>query len=111
VRAREAHWSEELLLLLEEMRRVLMFLTWQGTWWSGLASAHHFERPADSEGSRAYANRQSMLREAMVEKFRQCWAIVPAVVAAELDDNSMLDMANTNGTLTIEGPPPLAAED
>jgi hypothetical protein len=52
-----------------------------------------------------------MLREAMVEKFRQCWAIVPAVVAAELDDNSMLDMANTNGTLTIEGPPPLAAED
>jgi hypothetical protein len=88
-----------------------MFLTWQGTWWSGLASARHFERPADSEGSRAYANRQSALREAMVEKFRQRWAIVPAVVAAELDDDSTLDMADTDGTLTIEGPPPLAAED
>ncbi|KAG1892033.1 hypothetical protein F4604DRAFT_1875514 [Suillus subluteus] len=75
-RAREARWSEELLLLLEEMRRVLMFLTWQGTWWSGLASAHHFKRSADSEGSRAYANRQSALREAMVEKFRQRWAIM-----------------------------------
>ncbi|KAG2110058.1 hypothetical protein BD769DRAFT_1630385 [Suillus cothurnatus] len=92
VRAREACWSEELLLLLEAMWRVLMFLTWQGTWW-------------------AYANQQSTLCEAMVEKFRQRWAIVPAVVATELDDNSTLDMADTDGTLTIEGPPPLAAED
>ncbi|KAG1720806.1 hypothetical protein EDB19DRAFT_1898410 [Suillus lakei] len=58
-RAQEACWSEELLLLLEEMRRVLMFLTWQGTW---------------CKGSRAYANRQSMLCEAMLDKFRQCWA-------------------------------------
>ncbi|KAG2138440.1 uncharacterized protein EDB93DRAFT_1242126 [Suillus bovinus] len=73
-RAREARWSEEVLLLLEEMQRVLTFLTWQGTWWSGLASARHFKRLADSKGSRAYANRQSALREAMVEKFRQCWA-------------------------------------
>ncbi|KAG1784380.1 uncharacterized protein HD556DRAFT_1435459 [Suillus plorans] len=111
-RAQEARWSEELLLLLEEMQRVLMFLTWQGTWWSGLASARHQERLADSEGSRAYANRQSALREAMAEKFRQRWAIVPAVVAAELDDDGTLDIADTDSTmLTIEGPPPLAVED
>ncbi|KAG1857820.1 hypothetical protein F4604DRAFT_1882980 [Suillus subluteus] len=85
-------------------RAVLMFLTWQGTWWSGLALARHFERLADSEGSRAYANRQSALREAMAEKFRQCWAI--------LDDDGTLDIADTDSTmLTIEGPPPLAVED
>ncbi|KAG1851620.1 hypothetical protein DFJ58DRAFT_842105 [Suillus subalutaceus] len=111
-RVQEACWSEELLLLLEEMQRVLMFLTWQGTWWSGLASARHFERSADSEGPRAYTNRQSALREAMAEKFRQCWANVPAVIAAELDDNGTLDIADTGSMmLTIEGPPPLAAED
>ncbi|KAG2750180.1 hypothetical protein P692DRAFT_20874680 [Suillus brevipes Sb2] len=110
-RAQEARWSEELLLLLEEMRRVLSFLAWQSTWWSGLALARHFERSADSEGSAAYANRQSALRNAMSEKFKQQWAIVPAVVIAELDDDSTLGMADTDGTLTIEGPPPLAAED
>jgi hypothetical protein len=47
----------------------------------------------------------------MSEKFKQQWAIVPAVVIAELDDDSTLGMADTDGTLTIEGPPPLAAED
>ncbi|KAG2076654.1 hypothetical protein BDR04DRAFT_1149102 [Suillus decipiens] len=81
------------------------------TWWSGLASAQHFKRLADSEGSRAYANQQSALCEAMLEKFRQCWAIVPAVVAAELNDDGMLGMTDTDSMLTIEGPPPLAAED
>ncbi|KAG2035436.1 hypothetical protein BDR03DRAFT_934910 [Suillus americanus] len=38
-RAEEARWSKKLLLLLEEMQRVLTFLAWQ-----------------DSEGSAAYAN-------------------------------------------------------
>lgn len=48
----------------------------------------------------------------MAEKFRQRWAIVPAVVAAELDDDGTLDIADTDSTmLTIEGPPPLAVED
>ncbi|KAG2114131.1 hypothetical protein DEU56DRAFT_919629 [Suillus clintonianus] len=104
-RAREARWSEELLFLLEEMRRVLTFLAWQSTWWSGLALARHFERSADSEGSAAYANRQSALRKAMLEKFKQQWVIVPTVVTAELDDDSSLGTADTDGTFTIEGPP------
>ncbi|KAG2107820.1 hypothetical protein DEU56DRAFT_920537 [Suillus clintonianus] len=32
-RARAHRWSEEVELLLEEMRRVLVFLRWQGSWW------------------------------------------------------------------------------
>ncbi|KAG1846721.1 hypothetical protein C8R48DRAFT_750579 [Suillus tomentosus] len=106
-RAREARWSEEVMLLLEEMRRVLAFLTWQVEWWSGLSSARHFERLADVEGSAAYAKRQSALRESMLKKFEQLWKIVPAIVAAELDDG----IADTDGVPTIEGPPPLDTDD
>jgi hypothetical protein len=47
----------------------------------------------------------------MLEKFKQQWIIVPAIMTAELDDDSMLGMADTDGTLTIEGPPPLAAAE
>lgn len=95
------------MLLLEEMWRVLAFLTWQVEWWSGLSSACHFERLADVEGSVAYAKHQSTLRESMLKKFEQLWKIVPAIVAAELNDG----IADTDGMPTIEGPPPLDTDD
>ena len=40
VRARAMRWSEEVLLLREEMRRVLVFLEWQATWWEKRAVSH-----------------------------------------------------------------------
>ncbi|KAG1817907.1 hypothetical protein EV424DRAFT_1472791 [Suillus variegatus] len=103
----DSRWSEEVMLLLEEMWRVLAFLTWQVEWWSGLSSACHFERLADVEGSVAYAKHQSTLRESMLKKFEQLWKIVPAIVAAELNDG----IADTDGMPTIEGPPPLDTDD
>ncbi|KAG2070061.1 hypothetical protein BDR04DRAFT_1128620 [Suillus decipiens] len=66
----DSHWCKELMLLLEEMWRVLAFLTWQVEWWLGLSSAHHFKRLADTEGSAAYAKCQSSLWESMLEKFK-----------------------------------------
>jgi hypothetical protein len=35
--ARLARWEEEVLLLNEEMRRTLAFLTWKATWWRSRA--------------------------------------------------------------------------
>lgn len=89
------------------MRRVLAFLTWQVEWWSGLSSARHFKRLANIEGSAAYAKHQSALQQGIVEKFRRLWQIVPAVVAAEVDD----DIADINSVPTIKGPPPLDMND
>jgi hypothetical protein len=43
-RARAMHWSEEVELLQEEMRRVLQFFGWQATWWDSQRE-HRFIEP------------------------------------------------------------------
>ncbi|KAG2095920.1 uncharacterized protein F5147DRAFT_584384 [Suillus discolor] len=60
-------WSEEVELLLEEMRRVVVFLKWQAEWWSGRANTRALE-PADEEGAVAYAYRQAALRLSLVAR-------------------------------------------
>ncbi|KAG1743568.1 uncharacterized protein EDB91DRAFT_1247066 [Suillus paluster] len=48
-------WSEEVELLLEEMRRVTVFLRWQAEWWGGRHSSQAPELTAEQEGLAAYA--------------------------------------------------------
>ncbi|KAG1866481.1 hypothetical protein C8R48DRAFT_747671 [Suillus tomentosus] len=54
-RARANRWSEEVELLLEEMRRVIVFLKWQAEWWGGRRSSRASESVAEQEGLAAYA--------------------------------------------------------
>ncbi|KAG2093727.1 uncharacterized protein F5147DRAFT_747879 [Suillus discolor] len=53
--ARANRWSEEVELLLKEMRRVIAFLRWQAEWWSERHSSQVPESPAEQEGLAAYA--------------------------------------------------------
>jgi hypothetical protein len=76
-RARAMRWSEELRLLEEEMRRVLVFLEWDaGVWrhrarrveeeWVGLSEAQ-------SEGLTAFALRQAWIRDCLRSDFTFRW--------------------------------------
>ena len=62
-RARQAHWKEEVLLLREEMRRVLQFLKWKSNDWSRKGRADAISSlttcPYQLEGLRAYVYRQA----------------------------------------------------
>ena len=40
-RARARRWHEEVQLLQEEMRRVLVFFEWKATWWRDLECQRH----------------------------------------------------------------------
>jgi len=76
--ARAARWSEELLIVQEEMRRVLVFLTWKSSWWIGEA---HKRVPDDSglcDGISAYAYKQSAIQTRMAERCAQHWLPVLA---------------------------------
>jgi hypothetical protein len=66
-------WSEEVLLLIEEMRRVKAFLQWQGKWWMERGFLWQNLGEADHEGITAYAMRQMVLRQALLEDFEQKW--------------------------------------
>lgn len=107
-RARDARWSEEVSLLIEEMRRVIEFFKWQADWWKSRGFGHVFSAigEADSEGFFAYAERQSHLRLALMDHFKRLWSDVPSLVHSEAAD--LCTASDTSPS--ILGPPP-AEED
>lgn len=105
--AREGRWSEEVLLLLEEMRRVIEFLKWQANWWKDRGTAAIFVKPTHQEGVLAYAERQAHIRLAMVKHAQELWAAVPSIVESRLlPDNEENTAEICDVLLTMEGPPP-----
>jgi len=86
-------YVEEVELLLEEMRRVLAFLEWDGNRWNARAlhapqSVNDACRPSASsenngpleEGLRAYALRQASVRQRLFATFTKQWHDVPAFI-------------------------------
>ncbi|EIW79870.1 hypothetical protein CONPUDRAFT_57971, partial [Coniophora puteana RWD-64-598 SS2] len=66
-RARALRWTEETMLLKEEMRRTLAYLDWQAVWWD------QREDSTIDEGSRAYAAKQARLQRSLRERFATTW--------------------------------------
>ncbi|KAJ7704636.1 hypothetical protein B0H14DRAFT_2647595 [Mycena olivaceomarginata] len=58
-RARKVRWSEEVMLLREEMRRVLRYLAWQGVWWRAHALLRSDVSRSITAGIEAYALKQA----------------------------------------------------
>lgn len=76
-RARQDRWAEEVSLLREEMRRVLVFLKWKSDDWfrkgetttiSSLTTCPHL-----LEGLRAYAHRQGRVFRDICHHFLRIW--------------------------------------
>ena len=83
-RARSLRWSEEVLLVQEEMRRVTAFLHWYASWWLRHADvARRYDDPILSEGLAAYALRQAKLRTSLQDQFSLLWKNVSSWIAAD----------------------------
>lgn len=70
-------WNEEVELLLEEMRRVKAFLSWQAGWW--IEREDHSDlsiTAAQMEGLSAYARRQAQIRLYLKVSFESMWRFV-----------------------------------
>ncbi|KAJ7032307.1 hypothetical protein C8F04DRAFT_1262054 [Mycena alexandri] len=78
-RARAHRWREEVDLLEEEMRRILVFLEWRAWWWRGLKDNRPevVETATMQEGFNAYAERQAVIQEKMKVRFEGNWKDVP----------------------------------
>lgn len=64
VQARKQRWEEEVLLIQEEMRRVVMFFEWKAKWWRSQGSRRSVSSDADDSiihGVAAYAEKQAQL--------------------------------------------------
>ena len=72
-RARMCRWKEELLIIQEEMRRVLAFFEWRSTWWLYQANLRSHVEPSIRSGIVAYAHKQSSLCLKMAARCAGSW--------------------------------------
>ncbi|KAJ7585742.1 hypothetical protein C8J56DRAFT_1053046 [Mycena floridula] len=71
--ARLRRWKEEVALLREEMRRVLVTLEWKACWWEDRVTLG-FDDDARSAGAYAYASRQAAIQCRIRLRFKSLWA-------------------------------------
>ena len=72
-RARANRCKEEVLLLREEMRRVLVFLEWKSKWWLQRQSLREGVARELGEGLMAYALEQANVQECLASHFQEIW--------------------------------------
>ncbi|KAK6971927.1 CxC2 domain-containing protein [Favolaschia claudopus] len=81
--ARKTRWSEEVMLLREEMRRVLRYLAWQAAWWRERCEGREVTAEL-AGGIRAYAMKQAGWCDRIADFFREKWNVPAATVAQRL---------------------------
>ncbi|KAF9544440.1 hypothetical protein CPC08DRAFT_730279 [Agrocybe pediades] len=72
-RARTKRWQEEVLLIEEEMRRVLTYHRWKADWWTKRASLRVHQDEAITRGIRGYAHKQAATHMRMREHAACYW--------------------------------------
>lgn len=76
-KCRADRWEEEVVLLDEEMRRVLEYCSWKADWWMQQAhGGRQVESPVLKEGMKAYAAEQAHQENRMAETFASKWRSV-----------------------------------
>ncbi|KAJ7805460.1 hypothetical protein B0H14DRAFT_3485136 [Mycena olivaceomarginata] len=91
-RARKVRWSEEVMLLREEMRRVVRYLGWQTAWWRDRAELRMGLTREIAAGVRAYALKQADWHERLAGFLRVKWDVSAAVAAQGEQVPEGLDM-------------------
>jgi hypothetical protein len=84
-RARANRCKEEVLLLKEEMRRVLVFLEWKSDWWLQQQSLREGLPLELGEGLRAFSFGQADLQKHLASHFKEIWC--HALDSDNNDDN------------------------
>lgn len=86
-------WSEEVLLLREEMRQVLAFFEWHAGWWEERKNMHVGLSGDVQEGMIAYACKQAHIRRSMKSSFNYMWQSSEELISLGIGaDNDILNL-------------------
>lgn len=109
-RARMRRWSEELLIIQEEMRRVIVYQKWKAAWWRERSSLRDHVDVTISSGISGYAYKQAAICLRIAERCAVHWlphlkarGVTPAWASEYehlVDEGSALD----NLTDAVESP-------
>lgn len=72
-RAQAERWKEEVILLNEEMRWVLVYLQWNSQRWISQQEQRQDVPPDVAGGLKAYATKQAALTLALAKSFASWW--------------------------------------
>lgn len=92
-RARALRANEEVMLVREEMRHVLVFLNWKMQWWHGREAMRSGIDKALTEGIIAYARSQALLQQTLADSFRMLWQA--PLCSEDLDSEQMTTETET----------------
>lgn len=81
-KARADRWQEEIVLLTEEMRRVLKYFEWKAAWWRSERDRRPQASTAIRDGLAAYAEKQAVTVHKLAKSFAAQW--YPTLVANSL---------------------------
>jgi len=95
-RARATHATEEVLMLREEMRRLIEFLNWKARWWTVRQTLRLVKDPALQEGLLSYAIKQSRIQ-------RELCNLAQGLFKTPLEDMSTLDSVSGDDDEDEEG--------
>lgn len=79
--ARAKRWEEEVILLNEEMRRVLQFCSWKASWWRSRPSGRLTDNNFLKEGLLAYAHEQAAREDEIASRWQAKWVAARAQAA------------------------------
>jgi hypothetical protein len=71
--ARKERWEEEVLLVEEEMRRVILYHNWHGQWWRSRGACRSDVDSPILHGVAAYAEKQAHLSEQLAHSCAVYW--------------------------------------
>ena len=98
---RAQRWLEEVVLVIEEMRRVIQHLDWKASWWQSQGPLRSsVARPDIISGLNAYAERQADLMINIAMSFASFWH--PLLVSSQLPINwpsQYIEHARTHPTI------------
>jgi len=74
-RARMMRWKEELMIVQEEMRRVIAYHQWKAEWWRECSSVRNHNDPTIASGIFGYAYKQAAICLCMAEQCTISWLL------------------------------------
>lgn len=102
-RARSRRASEEVLLLREEMRRVLVFLEWSSQEWVRRSKGRADVDAALLEGLCSYATKQSLLQDNLKATFKTIWKTPLENIDTAAEPAQLAAMSTWRGTDCDDG--------
>jgi hypothetical protein len=85
-KARASRWNEEILLVEEEMRRVIAFGRWKADWWKAQITRRHGIENGLYEGLRAYAVEHEALEREFADALEAKWCNIRCHAQSVLAD-------------------------